>query len=397
MDRTTDVVVIGGGIMGTSTAFRLAERGLKVTLVEKTFLAGGTTGKSSAIVRQHYSNELTARMALYSLGVFQRFGEIVGGECGYTPVGFVLMTSADQREGLEANVALQRSIGINTRVLTPAELREIAPNMAEPESVVAAYEPEGGYADPTLTVTSFGEAARRLGAKIMQDTEVTGVPMKGGKVTGVVTTRGEISAGAVVNTAGPWGARVARMVGVELPIQPCRVQVALFTPPPDSSTGSEQAPPPIVFADFPNVTYFRPETGGMTLIGSLDPSEANHHADPDSYNERVDLEFIADMGARLARRFPCMERGESRSGYAAIYDVTPDWHPVIDEAPPGSGFFIAAGHSGHGFKLGPAVGLMVADMITRQHTQGLDPALFRLSRYEEGQPVRGRYEYSIAG
>ena len=390
MNPTADVVIIGGGIMGASAAFQLSRRGLKVTLVEKTFLAGGTTGKSSAIVRQHYSNEVTARMALHSLRVFQNFSEAVGGECGFVRTGFVVLASADQREGLEANVALQRGVGIDTRVISTEELREMAPGLADPE-LAAAYEPDGGYADPSATVKSFGEAARRHGATILQDTEVTGVLMDGGRVRGVVTQRGEIAAGAVVNTAGPWGARVARMTGIDLPIQPCRVQVAFFAPPPGDP------PAPFVFADFPNVTYFRPETGGLTLIGSVDPSEANNHADPDQFNERVDFDFVADMGARLARRFPIMERGESRGGYAAIYDVTPDWHPVIDEAPPGSGFFVAAGHSGHGFKLGPAVGVMVADLVTGQKTEGLDPSLFRLSRYAEGKPVRGRYEYSIAG
>ncbi len=391
MTATADVVVIGGGIMGASAAFRLAERGLKVTLVEKTFIAGGSTGKSSAIVRQHYSNEVTARMALHSLRVFQNFDEIVGGECGFVNTGFVVLASADQREGLAANVALQRSVGIDTRLLSPEELREIAPGLAGADAVVAAYEPEGGYADPAATTSSFAEAARRRGATIRQDTEVIGVNLHGGRVTGVVTQHGEIAAGAVVNAAGPWGARVARMAGVDLPIQPCRVQVAFFAPPPDGK------PAPRVFADFPNVTYFRPETGGLTLIGSVDPAEANHHADPDQYNERVDFDFVADMGARLAQRFPLMERGESRGGYAAIYDITPDWHPVIDEVPPGSGFFVAAGHSGHGFKLGPAVGVMVAGLVTGQASAGLDPSLFRFARYAEGKPVRGRYEYSIAG
>lgn len=388
---TSDVVIIGGGIMGTSAAFRLAERGLKVTLVEKSHLAGGTTGKSSAIVRQHYSNEITARMALSSLRVFQNFSEIVGGECGFRPVGFVVLAAAKDAEGLRANVALQQSIGINTRLLSKEELRELAPGMDDYDSVAAAYEPEGGYADPSLTVSSFGEAARRLGAIIMQETEVIALRMEGDRVCGVVTGKGEISAGAVVNAAGPWGARLARMAGIDLPIQPCRVQVSFFQPPPDD------APAPFVFADFENTVYFRPETGGMTLIGSLDPSEAAHRADPDAYNERVDFEFVEDMGTRLAKRFPCMERSESRGGYAAIYDVTPDWHPVIDEPLPGSRFFVAAGHSGHGFKLGPAVGVMTADLVTGQTTEGLDPSPFRLARYAENKPVRGRYEYSIAG
>lgn len=391
MKTTADVVVIGGGVMGTSAAFRLAQRGLSVVLVEKNFLAGGSSGKSSAIIRQHYSNELTARMALHSLRVFQNFSEVVGGESGFRPIGFVLLASRDQQAGLKANVALQRGLGINTCLLSPEALHEIAPGLAEPESVMAAFEPEGGYADPALTVNAFGEAARRLGADIWLDTEVTGLHLENGRMCRVATTRGEISAGAVVNTAGPWGARIARMAGVVLPIQPCRVQVSFFASPPD------ERPAPFVVADFANGIYFRPETGGHTLVGSLDPAEADHHADPDRYNEQVDFEFVVDSGSRLSRRFTCMERSLSRKGYAAIYDVTPDWHPIIDETPPGSGFFNAVGHSGHGFKLAPAVGMMVADLVTGNTTEGLAPAMFRLARYDNGESVRGRYEYSIVG
>ena len=169
------------------------------------------------------------------------------------------------------------------------------------------------------------------------------------------------------------------------------MQCSLYSPPAQTPAAGT------VVADFPNVTYYRPETGGLTLVGSVDPSEANNIVDPDRYNERVDFEFVADMGARLANRFPAMERGDSRGGFAALYDITPDWHPILDEVPPGSGLFVAAGHSGHGFKLGPAVGHIMADLVTGQKTDGLDPWLFRFSRYAEGQPVRGRYEYSIAG
>ncbi len=391
MNETADVVVIGAGVMGASTAFRLAERGLKVTVVEKGFVAGGSTAKSSAIIRQHYSNEITARMALFSLRVFQHFADIVGGECGFRPTGFVVLASADQADGMKANLALQQAVGIQTRLLTTAELLELAPGLAAAEQVVAAYEPESGYADPVLTTTGFMAAARRLGARVHQQTEVIGLRFRGDRITGVITTGGEIAAGAVVNTAGPWGARVARMAGLELPLQPCRVQIALFAPP------SGHHPIPLVVADFVHAIYHRPETGALTLVGSIDPAEANDHADPDAYNERVDAAFVLDAGERLARRFPYMEAGSSRPGYAGIYDVTPDWHPIIDEPIPGSGFFVAVGHSGHGFKLAPAVGVMVADLVTGQKTAGLDPSLFRLARYAQNEPVRGRYAYSIAG
>jgi glycine/D-amino acid oxidase-like deaminating enzyme len=143
--------------------------------------------------------------------------------------------------------------------------------------------------------------------------------------------------------------------------------------------------------------YWRSETGGLTLIGLIDPEEAKAIVDPDDFNQRADLGFVAEVGERLVRRFPAMQDSQSTGGYAALYAITPDWHPVIDEPQPGSGYFVCAGFSGHGFKLGPAVGLMTADMITGGETPGMDRRMFRLSRYAEGDPVKGTYEYSIVG
>jgi sarcosine oxidase subunit beta len=389
-----DVIVIGGGIMGASTAFHLAERGLNVALLEKRFVGAGATGKSSAIIRQHYSNEVTARMALHSLRVFQNFAEVVGRDAGFTQTGFLLLVPAKDRAGLEANVALQRSIGINTRLLAPEEMRELEPALAASDLAVAAYEPESGYADPAATLQGFLQRAHELGMALYQETEVVGVRFRGGRVQGVATTRGSFDAPAVVNCAGPWGARVGRMAGIELPINPCRVQVGFFRAP------LEAERPRAVIGDFVQAIYFRPETGGLTLVGRIDPAEADAIVDADNYDERVDLDFMADVGERLARRYPRFEQGQSHGGYAGLYAITPDWHPVIDEVPAGSGFYVAAGFSGHGFKLGPAVGLMVADLVTGRESaasSGLDPDLFRADRFASGDLVRGRYEYSIVG
>jgi glycine/D-amino acid oxidase-like deaminating enzyme len=186
-------------------------------------------------------------------------------------------------------------------------------------------------------------------------------------------------------------ARVAKMVNVDLPINPCRIQVSLFARP----TGYEAAHP--VVADFINATYFRSETGQLTLVGLVDPGEAAAVVNPDDFKEQVDSDFVLDTGERLIRRFPPMERSRSTGGYASLYDITPDWHPIIDELPAGSGFFVCAGFSGHGFKLGPAVGVMAADLLTRSSAPEFDPSLFRFSRYAENKLVRGQYEYSIAG
>ena len=391
MSDNYDVIIIGGGINGCSTALQLARRGVKVAVVEKDSVGDGPTGKSSAIIRQHYSNELTARLAHYSLGVFRNFEEEVGGECGFRRTGFVALVSAKDQPGLEANVALQRGVGINTELLSPESLREIFPGMHSADLVAAAWEEDSGYADPYLTVNAYAAAARQAGARIFVNTAVTGVHQTGGRVTGVSTTTGDLGAPIVINCAGPWGARVAQMAGLDIPVNACRVQVSFFKRP-----GGEEAPHPVV-VDFINATYFRSETGNLTLVGLVDPEEANAIVNPDKYNEGVDTDFILDTGERLIRRYPAMERSDSAGGYAALYDITPDWHPIVDEAGSGSGFFICCGSSGHGFKLGPAVGLMVADRVLGVANPLFDPHLFRLGRFAENDPVVGRYAYSIAG
>jgi len=391
MAQAFDCVVIGGGIMGCSTALQLARRGLEVALLDKKNIGEGPSGRSSAIVRQHYSNELTARMALYSLGVFQEFDERVGGECGFTRTGFLVMVKAKDHAGLEANVALQRGVGIQTELVSPETVRELMPGVETGDLVAAAYEQESGYTDPYLTVTAYAAAARREGVRILQNTEVTEVRFSSGKVVGVDTPGGSFDSPLVVNCTGSWGARVGRMAGLDLPIDSCRVQVAFFKRPP-----GQESPHPVV-GDFVNATYFRSETGGLTLVGLIDPAEAEAVVDPDDYSETIGMDFALDVGERLVRRYPAMEQSDSAGGYASLYGITPDWHPIVDELPAGSGFFTCAGFSGHGFKLGPAVGVMTADLVTGDSGPQFDPRMFRFSRFAEDEPVQGQYEYSIVG
>jgi glycine/D-amino acid oxidase-like deaminating enzyme len=390
MDKTCDVLIIGAGIMGCSAALHLAQRGLEVTVLERDTIGAGGTGRSSAIIRQHYSNELTARMALHSLQVFQDFDARVGGDCGFQQTGWVAIAAAGDRAGLEANLQLQRSFGINTGTITAADFVDMMPGVAAEDLVVAAYEPDSGYADPHLTVNAYADAARRNGARILVNTEVTGVRMSGDKIIGVESTGGQYDAPVALNCAGPWGGRVAAMCGVEVPIVSSRVQVAVFKRP------AEYTGHPVVM-DFVNGVYLRPETGNLTLVGSIDPAEADDVVDPDDYAEYADTEFITNMGEQMLLRYPPMESSESMGGYASLYSVTPDWHPIIDEVPAGSGCFICSGFSGHGYKLGPAVGLMVADLITGKQDPEFPTDLFRLGRFEAGELIRGAYEYSIAG
>jgi len=391
MTNVYDVIIIGGGIMGCSTALQLARRGVEVALLEKGVIGAGPTGKSSAIIRQHYSNEVTARMALHSLRLFQDFENQVGDECGFTQTGFVAMVQAKDKAGLEANIDLQRRVGIRTELLSEESLRELLPGLITADLVAAAYEPESGYADPYLTVTSLARAARQAGAAIFQETQVTAMSFAGGQVTGVDSTDQHFAAPQVINCGGAWGAGVAAMAGVQVPINPCRVQVAFFRHP-----AEYEAPHPVI-ADFINATYFRSETGNLTLVGLIDPAEADAIVDPDGYFEGVDDNFVLEAGEGMIKRYPVMEKSLYVGGYASLYAITPDWHPILDELPPGSGCFICSGFSGHGFKLGPAVGLMMADLVTGDRQSEFDPHLFRFGRFTEDDHVRGQYEYSIVG
>ncbi|MFN2188984.1 MAG: NAD(P)/FAD-dependent oxidoreductase [Candidatus Promineifilaceae bacterium] len=386
-----DVIIIGGGIMGCCTAFELAKRGISTAIVEKGTIGDGPSGKSSAIIRQHYSNELTARMALYSLGVFQNFETLFGGECGFTKTGFLLMVDAKDEAGLRSNVAFQQGLGINTGIISKEDAKELLPSLEMTDLVAMAYEPDSGYADPYLTVNAYAQAARRHGALIYQENRVLEVLFKGGRVAGVRTQEGKLDAPVVINCGGAWGAQIARMAEISAPINACRVQVAFFRRP----SGQEPSHP--VIADFVNSTYFRSETGGITLVGLIDPEEANAIVDPDSYREYMDDTFLLEAGERLVRRYPAMEFGQSAGGYASLYAITPDWHPIVDEVPRGSGFFLCSGFSGHGFKLGPAVGLMVSDMVLGVSTPRFDPRLLRFDRFEQDDPVSGGYTYGIVG
>jgi glycine/D-amino acid oxidase-like deaminating enzyme len=389
--KTYDVIIIGGGIMGCCTAFELAQRGIRVAVLEKDSICTGSTGRSSAIIRQHYSNELTARMALYGLHVFEEFDARVGGECGFERTGFIALVPGDDLAGLEANIALQRSVGIDAALLSSEALREVMPGMDTSDVVAAAYEPGSGYADPHMTTSAYANAARRLGAEIFQNAEVIDIRFAGGKVVGVCTPSDSFDAPVVVNCAGPWGARVARLAGVVAPIDACRIQVAVFRRPEEHS-----APHPVVL-DFIHATYFRSETGSLSLVGLIDPKEADAVVNPDAYADSIDDDFVSLVGERWLRRVPGMELSTSVGGYAGLYGVTPDWHPIMDEVPDGSGCFICAGFSGHGFKLAPAVGLMAAEMITDEDSPEFPSEMFRLSRYAEQDAVHGQYEYSITG
>ena len=386
MAATADIVIIGGGATGASIAYHLARRGLTAAVVvEKNLLASGPTGRSSACVRQHYSTPETCRMVLKALRFFERFEELTGGRtAGFVRTGYLLAVDDRLRKAMEASVALQQSQGIDSRLISLEEARAIEPRLRTDDLTGACYEPEAGFADPAQTTQGLAGAARDLGVRIMEQTEVTGIRVDGDRVVGVQTSRGPIATPRVVNAAGVWAPALGRMVGLDIPITVCRHKIALAAWPPDA-----RGPHPMVY-DFVTNIYTRPETGDMILVGPLDSEELHDRADPDRYREGLDLDERTDLLARAARRFPVLESGSVPRSYAGCFDVTPDWHPIIDETGP-RGSYVAAGFSGHGFKLSPAVGDMVATLVVEGKTPAADVHAFRLSRFAEGKPIRGTY------
>ena len=386
MAQTADVVIIGGGVTGASIAYHLVERGVRdVVVLEKNLLASGPTGRSSACVRQHYSTPETCRMVLYALRFFERFEELTGGHTAdFTRTGYLLGVDDRLRKQMEASVALQQSQGIDSRLVSPEEMREIEPRLSIDDLVAGCYEPESGHADPAQTTQGFAAAVRAGGGRIMEQCEISGIRTEHDRVVAVETSKGTIETRKVVNAAGAWAHRVGAMVGLDIPITVCRHKIALVAWPEDA-----RRPHPMVY-DFVTNIYTRPETGGMILVGPLDSEELLDRADPDQYREGLNLDESTDLLARAATRFPVLERGWVARHYAGCFDVAPDWHPILDEVGP-AGSYVAAGFSGHGFKLSPAVGDLMAKLIVEGKKPGDDVHTFRLSRFAEKKPIRGTY------
>src|SRR5205085_7789509 len=256
MSQTADLLIIGGGVIGTSIAHALAARRVgRVVPLEKAFLGAGSSGKSGAIIRQHYSNRLTAAMAQKSLRVFEHFEDVVGGPPVFTHTGMVLVVNERDRAGLEVNVALQRELGIDVKIVSAPELAHIDPNARLSEDEIAAHETEAGYVEAVQVVASFADAAARLGADIRQGVEVKSLVIEGGKVVGVDTNEGRCHCKTVVLATGPWAAQLAKDAGFSLPVQACRTQVALFRRPVSTA---RRGP---VYGDFVQGLYFKPTHG----------------------------------------------------------------------------------------------------------------------------------------
>jgi sarcosine oxidase, subunit beta len=384
MNQTYDAIVIGAGVMGASVAFHLAERRLKVAILERKVTASGATGHSSGLVRMHYDLAAESELTFKSYQLyFSNWKERVGGECGFMQTGFMQIAKREHEDKLRGNVANQQRIGINTSVISADDVKKLVPDFVTDQFDFAAYEPDSGYADATLTTNSFIEAAKRNGATLIQNCEVTATHTTGGKVTGVSTDRGDFNAPIIINAAGPWAKHVASLAGIEIPLETWTHDVAFLHRPP--SLGRI----PAVIDDTINC-YFRPEGSALVLAAGEDESLRGEA--PDAEDQTPTLTFLEKLIDQLVQRIPKIEESGLHSIHVGRDGITPDQRAIYSAAGP-DGFYLACGLSGTGFKTSPAAGASLVELILDGAPKTVDITPFRFSRFAEGQLLEGEYGY----
>jgi sarcosine oxidase subunit beta len=389
---TADVVIIGGGLEGASIAWALAQRGITdVVVCERETVGSGGTGKSSGVVRCHYGVSSLAAMANTGLELFENAAEVLGEDVGFHQTGYVVGVGEPNVAALRASLANQRAVGVQTEEIDRDEVARLWPTAELSDFAAFGWEARGGYGDAYQTAQAFASAARRSGVRIRQGTPVAGVLVEADRVTGVRLADGStISTGTVVVAAGPWSVPLLAEHGIELPITVHREAIVLLDP------GVALGPVP-VFSDLVSLQYIRPEGPGQLLFGNSDLAVLEP-ADPDRYANRADEDFLEMAVGKIAHRFPGLEEAAVASTYAGCYDVTPDFNPVISQTPVEQ-LFVAAGFSGHGFKISPAVGTLVADLVIdgKSSDANIPESDFRLSRFAEGELLTSPFPYVGAG
>ena len=367
MIAKADAVVIGGGIIGASTAHFLTELGFgQVALVEKSTICGGSTQYSAAHVRQHYSNEVAIRLAVRGAEMFANAAERLGGPAGFVQHGYMVITPPDQEQAIREVVPVQQRYGVQTEILTADEVKHRWPELNVDGIALACFEPTSGYADPVQTTRSLVDSARAKGLNVYEGCAALDITIENGRVSEVVTGDGTIATGVVVNACGPWGDRIGRMVGVDYPLTFSREHEAIFEAPPEALG---EIP---VMSDATQQLYFRRYGEGRVLVGEGWPKE-KEHADPEDYDDGTDAAHLERMVPRLLNRLEALRPtlgaenygGTFVTGYSGVYDITEDWYPIFGEEEVG-GYYSAFGGSGHCFKLGPALGESLAHVIAGQ-------------------------------
>jgi sarcosine oxidase subunit beta len=378
--ETADVVIVGGGIVGSSIAYHLTEAGCANVLVieRETHQGKGSTGKSMGGVRAQFATPVNIQMSLYSIPFYASFDERLGHPAGYKPQGYLFVaTSSRHLDYLRTNQEKQKALGLKTaRMVSADEIRSMFPELRADDVVGGSFCSTDGFVDPYSAMVGFMARAAESGARLWRNAEVTAIHVDGRGVTGVETTRGQVATRTVVNAAGPWAAQVAKLAGVDLPVEPLR-RMLVPTEPFDQFPHS--AP---MIIDMSNGFHFRPESLGFLLAWN-DPEETP------GFKADFEPGFIEKVLIRAADRVPCFENlaVNPKRAWAGLYEMTPDHHPILGPVAEVPGFFLANGFSGHGVMHAPATGKILSDLILHQKCDLVDASLLALKRYREGRLI----------
>jgi len=416
------ILIVGGGIMGISTALRCAQRTADpnrdaVVLIERKHLGAGSSGRSGAILRQHYHDAPVARMARDSLREYAGFEERTGLPLGFHRTGVLTLAGPAQPdwcERIRANVAMLRDLGIETELVDAARMRALVPGIRVAEGAVGAWEPGGGFVDPNRTLDSFAKLARSHGAVTRLGVALTGIRVVDGRVSGARTSEGDYECEQLVVVAGPWTRALFREIGVELPLKVVRPENHYLGVPEmageEAEASSNRRPFSLedlherrdptrslrglhpVLIDLEHGFYARCDPAhARTRVGHVDYDDDHELADPDALDETVSDELKRWTRAALAQRLPPYADRPDAGSIAAWYTLTPDAQALIGPVPGIAGLFVVSGFSGHGFKLGPSVGEGVAQMLFDEPVTALDPQFFAPTRFQGGERWGGRF------
>lgn len=375
MQERADVCIIGGGVVGCSIAYHLVRASpLKIVLLERGHLGGGSTGRSAGGIRQQFLTQIHIQLSIESLKLFETFREETGWDPDFHKTGYLFLLTTDEEQARFRHAAdLQRRLGVHVEVLSPSEIHSVASCLRVDDLVAGTFTPNDGYASPFQVVWGYAERAAHLGVDIREHCEVIAVNIRGDRVQGVKTRNVDIAAPIVINAAGPYAGLVGQMARVDVPVTPWRRQLFVTAP------LRELAREVPVTIDVHRNWYFRTEEGGALIPAPTDRVS--------SFNTDVDWEIVSEVCAVGVQRLPALAHAEIVRGWAGLYDISPDNHPILGESDL-SGFYLACGFSGHGFMHGPVTGKLMAELILDGRTTGVDIAPLSPRRFREGQLIQ---------
>ncbi len=382
---TADIIILGAGVIGASIAFHLAKRNAgKIVVIDKGHVGQGGSGRSSALIRMHYSYPPEVQLALVSLHMFENWAEVVGEEGDFRKTGFVRIVHPGEGDRLKQNVEMQRQLGVNVKLLDRIELKELEPDWKVDEVELAAYEPDSGYGDGAGVANDFLTRARDLGVAYSSKTQALELLVEGERVRGVKTEQGEIAAPVVIAATGPWTRPLFQRIGIELPIETEYHQVAILRNPPGMKGGG------CACIDSVSATYFRSDAHDKFLIGDF---YGQRGADPDNFPQRAADDGLEEIIERASRRVPKLENAEVMRGVTGVYDMTPDSRPLLGNISGIAGLYVCAGFSGMGFKISPAIGLVMSELLLDGRGKTVDISSFCPGRFASGKPIKAEFEY----